>query len=45
MKYKTHVIISSCYRKEKFFYLVQGIEYPNLITEGDTIEEAIRLIS
>lgn len=43
MKYKTHVIISSCYSKEKYFYLVQGIEYPNLITEGDTIEEAIKM--
>lgn len=43
MKYKTHIIISSFYRKEKFFYLVQGIEYPNLITEGDTLEEAIKM--
>ena len=43
MKYKTHIIISSFYREEKYFYLVQGIEYPNLITEGYTLEEAIKM--
>jgi len=39
MVYKTHVLISHC-EEDREYYLVEGIEYPNLITDGSTLEEA-----
>ena len=39
MKYKTHINITK--RTDDGVWLVEGIEYPNLITDGSTLEDAI----
>ena len=43
MKYTTHIKITPCKEDDRYYQLVQGIEYPNLLTEGDTVEDAIMM--
>ena len=41
MKYKTNIKITSYLEDNRIHYQVEGIEYPNLITEGNALEDAI----
>ena len=41
MKYKTNIMITNYLEDNRLHYQVEGIEYPNLITEGNTLENAI----
>ena len=41
MKYKTNIKITGCLEDNRVYYQVEGVEYPNLITDGSTLEEAI----
>ena len=43
MIYKTHIRISHCIEGDKEYYLVKGLEYPNLITEGESFDNAIEM--
>lgn len=40
--YSTHVNIENR-TDDRVYWLVEGIEYPNLITDGSTLEEAIEM--
>ena len=40
MKYKTHINVTKCI-DDGVYWLVEGIEYPNLITDGGTLEDAL----
>ena len=40
MIYKTHILVSHCVEGDNTYYLVEGIEYPNLLTQGETLEKA-----
>ena len=42
MKYKTHIKITKR-TDDGVYYLVEGIEYPNLLTSGSTYKEGIEM--